>query len=153
MLVPDTLFFYICNNRGIRFLPAISLYSVRGKRWWKNKSKEEKTDFSKMRSEVQKNVFANRSEKEKKEFFSATSKAKKEFWDNVDDEWKENHIDKMSSGMKKAWEEGDEDFGSRVAHEENIKALNGNLEIIDNLPRINDYAGVITASEMVELNG
>lgn len=152
MLVPDTLFFWIMQNRSISCFPAISLHSVRAKRAWNNKSPEEKAKFSEIRSKVQKRVF-RQNPKLKKAFHKGTSESKLEFWENIDEDKKKAHIAKMSAGMKKAWDESDENFGPRVANRENVKILKGNIEIERDLPRINDYCGVLTESQLAELHG
>jgi hypothetical protein len=126
------------------------MHSVVLKRVWQNKTPEEKAKFSAKRSKIQKRVFAKypRLRKMKSESFK---KVAKKYWNNISEEQKAAHIKKMSAGMKKAWDESDENFGPRIANKENIKLLNGDFEIERDLPRINDYAGVITASELTTL--
>lgn len=148
MLIPKTLLYCIMNERGS--IPVINMGSVRKKRAWRNKSPEEKAAFSKMRSETQKRVFQEQPHLRKiraESFRKATQK----YWDTVDEEKKAQHIKNMSKGMKKAWDEADENFGPKIAVQKNVKMFNGDVEVIDNLPRINDYCGVITESQMREL--
>ena len=71
---------------------------------------------------------------------------------DVDEETKKAHVEKMSKAMKEAWDRGEEDFGPRIANKENVKFLLGNMEIEDNLPRINDYCGVLTESQLGQLD-
>lgn len=151
MLVPSTLFSYILNNSEYSSFPKINMRSVKAKRAWKNKSEEEKREFSAMRSRVQKQVYKDHPYmyKVRAENFQ---KVAQKYWDTIDEEKKQEHIQKMSDGMKMAWSEDDEEFGPRLAHIENHKKLNGNIEVIE-LDRVNDYCGVITSSQMAQLNG
>ena len=104
-----------------------------------------------MRSKVQKETFKNNPhlrEVRAKSFKEATQK----YWDTVDEETKKAHVEKMSKAMKEAWDRGEEDFGPRVANRENVKLLNGDVEV-EELERINDYCGVLTESQLAQLNG
>lgn len=151
MLIPDTLFIFIANQRG-GMLP-INKASVGAKRRWKNKTPEEREAYRKKRSEIQKRVEANLSDAKKKEKAEKFRKGMQRYWDTVDEERKNSHIKKMSSGMKKAWDEADENFAPKIANKENILRINKAIVVESDLPRINDYSGVITESQMAELNG
>ncbi len=151
MLIRDSVFNWILYNRERDCFSVINMYSIRAKRGWAKKPDEEKAALSLLRSKIAKKVFAKYSPESKKYFFSRTSEAKQEFWDNISAEDKEKHIAKMSSGMKKAWDNADENFGPKLAHERNIKNSNGHYDVKQNCKRINDYAGVITLSDMDSL--
>ena len=71
------------------------------------------------------------------------------YWDNVSEERKKAHVEKMSKGMQDAWDSADDEFGPKIANRKNLKFINGMY--IQDVPRINDYAGVLTFSEMVQL--
>ena len=174
MLIPDCLFYFILQNHGYPSFKPINLHSVRIKRYWKrlsdeemekwraersadarrywdNLSEEEREEFRAMRSRVQKETFKKHPHLRKiraKSFKKATQK----YWDTVSEKKKSEHIAKMSAGMKKAWDESDDNFGPKVANRKNVVRLNGNIKIEKDVPRINDYAGVVTFSEMEELN-
>ncbi len=132
--------------------PKIDMGNVRRKRTWKNKTPEEKAAFSAMRSAVQKETFKNNPHllEIRRENFRCVTQ---EYWDDIAEEKRKEHIRAMSKGMHTAWEEGDENFPPRVANKENLEMLNGQFDIEDNLERINDYSGVITPSQLAELNG
>lgn len=147
MLIPNTLFHYIMNQRGCKIYP-LNIRSIGCKRGWARKSLEKREAFRKMRSEVQKRVFEEQPHLRKiraESFKKATQK----YWDTIDEEKKAEHVQKMSKSMKKAWDEGDENFGPRVAHRKNTKIY----DIEKDIPRINDYSGIITESQWAELNG
>lgn len=151
MLIPDTLFFYIMQNRGICSFAPVNLHSIRMKRFWKSKTSEEKAEFSAMRSKVQKKTYKKLPAYKKKKISKRFSVGMQKYWDNVSDDQKADHVSKMSSGMKKAWDESDDEFGPKIANRKNIAMLNDDVDVIHDVPRINDYAGVITASDMASL--
>jgi len=137
-------------ERGLSFFPAINKRSVRLKRTWKNKTPEEKAEFSAMRSRVQKETIKNNPHLRK-----IRAKSMREvvtnYWKTIDPDKKTEHIKKMSDGMKCAWDNANDDFGPKIANKENVAKINGRTTFVDDLPRINDYSGVITHSEMAQL--
>jgi len=152
-LIPDLLFVFILNFREIPAFPRVNKKSVASKRYWNSRTAEQRAEFSQMRSEVQKKTYANLPKSKKQKISQRFSIGMQAYWDSVTPEEKASHVKKMSAGMKKAWENADEDFGPKLANARNIKKLNKGLIVEKNLPRVNDYCGVISASDMAQLDG
>ena len=127
------------------------MQSVRMRRYWKNRTEEQKKEFSKKCSAAKKETYKNNPKLRKKRA-EVLKKTSLNYWKTVSEEKRKEHIKKMSIGMKKAWKNPDPSFGSRVANKNNLLRLNGNLEVIDDLPRVNTYSGVITESDLEQLN-
>lgn len=150
MLIPDTLFFCILNEKGLTCFPKINRRSVGRRRYWKTVTPEEREAYSKMRSRVQKETVKNNPhlrEIRRQSFKKVTQK----YWDSISEEKKQEHINKMSRGMKKKWDNANpENFAPlKALLENNIKK---NIFEIEEVERINDYAGVITESQLLQLN-
>lgn len=139
------------TENGLKCFPKINKRSINLKRYWKNRTPEQAKAFSEMRSRVQTKVEANRSKASKKKQSDTLSKGMQKYWDSVDEERKKLHIQKMSKGMKEAWENSDENFKPLISLQEAHREMHSKVKFIDNLPRINDYCGVITSSEMAQL--
>ena len=175
MLIPNTLFFFIRNERNVSRFPLINVYSVKSKRYWNNLTPEQRVEISKKCSIGTKRYFANRTPEQRVAYSAMRSRVQKEtikanphlrkiraksfrevtqkYWDTVDEKKKTEHIKKMSAGMKNAWDSADENFGPKIPHERNRKIFLVKKIIKKDLPRINDYCGVLTSSQMAELNG
>lgn len=125
--------------------------SARFKKMWKNRSKEERAAFCVLRSKTQKEVF-NKFPKLRHIRAKSFRKVTLKYWATVSEEKKKIHLKKVSVGMQKAWDESDENFPSLLALEKLILKRKQNGFIVEkDLPRINDYAGVITLSDLETL--
>lgn len=150
MLVRDSVFDWILYNKGINCFSAINIRSVKAKRAWQRKPQHEKDAFSAMMSEKTKKSFSKNSKRRRKKLADTFRRNTQSYWDNISEEDKRIHVDKMKKGMKDAWDNADDDFPSKKTTD--FKHINGNIEIQEIVePKINDYAGVITTSEMGSL--
>jgi hypothetical protein len=131
------------NNRNLSKLPAINTRSVRLRRAWKNKSDKEKKEYS----ELHKQIYVDKPELRKIRAESFRKVVKK-YWKFVPEEKRKEHIRKMSLAMKKKWTDPE----SALEMKKRLSIVNGKFTIVKDLPRVNDYAGVVTFSEMKELN-
>ena len=59
------------------------------------------SNFSKVRSEVQKKVWSSYSDEKKKEIAEERSKLNKKHWENLSDEQKQDHVDKRKHALEK----------------------------------------------------
>jgi len=146
MLIPNMLFYCIMNEKGISCIPLINKRKVGQQRRWDNISPEKRKEFSEMRSRIQKEV--EKDPRIKAIHAKTFKRVVQNYWDNVSEEQKTEHCKKMSKGMKKAWNEADDSFGPKIANEKNVQIFKKLEEIA---PRINDYCGVITSSELASL--
>ena len=128
MLIPDTLFDCIKYEIGVFVLPSINMHRVYGKRTWLNYSPEKIAQVCKKMSQRRKNM----SESAKKKDFKLMSKGMKRYWDEINAEKKKRHCDLMSKGMK--------------------NTIRNKVNTVRDVPRINTYSGVITESQMEEIN-
>lgn len=152
MLIPETLFDCIKNSRGLECFPVINMHGIRISRYHKNKTPEQKKAFSKTMSKTMKKVrrkyMDNITPAQEKAFAERMRKGSKKYWKNVSEEDKKIHTSLMSKGMKKAWEEGRVDIGTPEQIRARVHKV-GSIE--ENLPRINDYSGVISMSDLESL--
>ena len=119
-------------------------WSARIKKGWDKKDKESMQKFAKLKSIQTKRHYKQKSKAEKDEVSRKFSIGMKKYWENVSKEKKEAHIIKMSIGMKNKWEKDKSAFNGNIAN------INSHFNII-HAERINDYAGVITISDMETL--
>ncbi len=145
MRISHTLFFCIKNDLGISIFPYINMRSVLCKRQWKNYSPKKRKEVSEKMSEQRLNMPT----KLKKKLSKSMRKGMKKYWNGLSLEKRKLHIAKMSKGMKNAWENADDDFGSRFG---SVHIFNERIQFEHDTQRINTYSGVITESEMEEIN-
>lgn len=146
MRISSTLFSCIKYELDIISFPIINMHSVRGKRQWKRYSPEKKACICKKMSKS-----AESSPKNVKKRI-LMQKGMKKYWKGLSKAKKEAHIATMSKGMKKAWDESDENFKPRLSVTDVHNILKKRLQIEHDVPRINIYSGVITESQMEEIN-
>lgn len=132
--VPDTLFFYIKNKRGLdRFVP-LNKRSIGKKRFWANKTPEE----------IARKNAKTRATFAKKGYDRQMSVRMKKWWKKADDDVKEKIRKGCSDGMKKKWQEDKDEFLKKT-----VKKKRTEIEYID---VVDNYSGTITDSQMEELN-
>lgn len=141
MLIPDTLFDCIKHDIGVVSFIPINLYSVRAMRVWRRHTPEQRAAKCKKMSETRLKKYADDLSLRKK-----MSDGMKEYWKNLSAEKRELQIKKLSDGMKKAWKEGGKTFGSSKG------SFAKKIKIKHDVPRINTYSGVLTESQLDELN-
>ena len=129
------------NELGIIVFPLINMRSVMVKRQWQNYTPEERKKTCERMSKKRLITLENNSE-----LIERMRKGMKKYWNNISPENKKIHSKSMSNGMKKAWENADDTFGSR------LNAFSKRCLIEKDVPRINTYSGVITESQMEEIN-
>jgi len=129
------------NELGIIVFPLINMRSVMVKRQWQNYSPEKKKKICERMSKKRLITLENNSE-----LIERMRKGMKKYWNNISPENKKIHSKSMSNGMKKAWENADDTFGSK------LNAFSKRCLIEKDVPRINTYSGVITESQMEEIN-
>lgn len=168
MLIADTLFLCIRNECGLDCLPVLKWRSISMKRYWKSRTPEQLAAFSKMRSEDRKRVMREQRIKRLSKYWhdpkrnanvsKAVSKRLKREWANMSEEEKKARIDNLQKGRRKFMEEHahlppEEHPCLKHLTSTKKKKLKDHVEIIEDVPRINDYCGVITESQMEELYG
>lgn len=155
MLILNEVFEMIINDRGINCIPSINKHSIIQKRIQRSKTPEQKLAFSKKMSEARKKVWnswglrkrtqfakklsvyqkqrqANMSEDEKIKISKKLSDVMKKYWETDTEEKRNFHGSNCTRGLKKSWE-------SRIVYER------------EESPRINDYAGVLSMSDLEQL--
>jgi hypothetical protein len=148
MLIPKMIFHCIRNEHGFVCFPAINHHAVKVRRTWRNKTPEERAAISATRSECRKRDY-QRYPYLREARGKVCSKTIKKYWKNIDAETKRKHYERVSKSVKKAWDEGIVYIPTLNA----LQKINAERKVIieKDLPRINDYCGVITSSELAQL--
>lgn len=113
------------------------------KKYWDNLSPEErKEEVKKYPVLFTKEKWKSMSKKETEEFLTRRTKALREYWANLSPEKRAIRVERFKK-VQRAFMKTPEGKKVSIANLPNNK-------VIRDLPRINDYAGVITMSEMEE---
>lgn len=155
MLVPSTLFYYIRNSHGLDCFPKLSKHSIGVRRYQRSKTLEQKEAFRKKMSEVMSKIMpgvrkrycANCTPAQKKAFAKRASKISRAYWDNTTLE--ERRINAIPAKIATAKYHADRKKASKVYASTSKTHKIGSIE--ENLPRINNYRGVITESQLEEM--
>ena len=128
MLIPKTLFFCIQNERGLECIPLINMKSIGKKRWWNNLSEAKRKAHCRKRARSLKKYLKGLTPEEMQERVQSANETRRKQFQNPET---------RGSALKQPLA--------------NFKKIN-DRQIIEEVPRINDYSGVITESQMAELN-
>jgi hypothetical protein len=143
-LIQETLFDCLKHQFGIDCFSEIKWCRVIPKRMWALSTPEQNREHTRKMSEAQHNLPA----KVKKKMLRAIAKGREKYYRELTDEQREAIRKHKSDRYKAEWEKAKTDKN----HFFRRKAIK-KIELIRDVPRINTYSGVITESQMEEING
>jgi len=154
MLIPNTLFYCVLNERGTTCFPYLYIPTLALERWRKRASKEEIENWHKNRNAAvrkgSKKFWNNK--KRSAAVRKKMSQKKKEYWSK---KTKEERSEITRPMLEKYHELRKQPvFGKRMREISlrNLEKINGKKKIIKDIPRINTYSGVITSAQMESLD-
>lgn len=170
VLIPNTLFSFILNGRGLHSFPILNMKSISMKRFWRSKigveirkdmsqmekdrwaslTTEEKEDHRRKTSEGYLRFYRSGSELSlivRKNISRNSSLGMKKFHANMTPEQKKAYHDNISKKVKEVW--------ASLSQEDKQKWINkvqyGKDVEVEYRDRVNTYSGILTESQLREL--